>query len=135
MRLLEEEEGEEEEEEKETKEEKKEEEEEKEETGKEDDKFGNLAEVDLSEEGEEKALQKVDQVVHEVEDLEEQGWITHKEAHKELKELEAIRDDIHQEFSEEKNGAGAPNEEKDNVPSPIYSSSLYTAVCEVPVLR
>ena len=70
-----------------------------------------------------------------VKDLEEQGWITEAEAHKELKELKAIRDDIHQEFSEEKNGAGAPNEEKDNVPSPIYSSSLYTAVCEVPVLR
>ena len=49
-----------------------------------------------------------------VKDLEEQGWITHSEAHKELKELKAIRDDIHQEFSEEKNGAGAPKEEKDN---------------------
>ena len=32
-----------------------------------------------------------------VKDLEEQEWITHAEAQKELKELDAIRDDIHQE--------------------------------------
>ena len=32
-----------------------------------------------------------------VKDLEEQGWVTEAEAHKELKELKAIRDDIHQE--------------------------------------
>ena len=32
-----------------------------------------------------------------VKDLEEQGWVTEAEAHKEFKELKAIRDDIHQE--------------------------------------
>ena len=32
-----------------------------------------------------------------VKDLEEQEWITHAEAQKELKELDAIGDDIHQE--------------------------------------